>query len=586
MAGNLITVTDAGREALVALGNAGTSAHKIVEIGLATAAFVADRSMKALPNERKRIATFAGENVAPDTIHVTLKDDTADQYTLYGFGLYLENGVLAAVYGQATPIMEKSPQAMALLSADVQFTTIDAAQLVFGDAAFTNPPATAERQGVVELATITETIAGTDSQRAVTPAGLTATIAPAIAGKSDKGHKHAVADVDGLQRALDARLGVGGGEVSGNVHLKSTDTNSPKLILDANGYAPFIRSNSVAKTLEVINPANTAINASIDDNGVLSLPRGRPNWAGLTPWDSGNLKPYTKSGGELAGNAAFQTRTAYGKTAYQVLAPDGTGIGGAYAAWNSDRTPALQVDAPSSTAAYMGLRWTRWGGRSFAAIDAHEGGSDTSAPRIDFHLDGQAGAWKFGRTDITRGAGGTVYGTWNFDPGTKLNTGGGVMTGRLQMAPNGSYGEIGLRSTDGTFQYMRGRGGGGGMEWVNHAYNAVVANTDDGGSFWVGNLYSRGVLQAAGRVLAANGGGQLCEDGNLYGGVWGGYLSNWMANKANAGAQCQKSDRAHYFGTVNGQVHLPDPWCIDGLEDPMNARFGEIRIYGCWYRNQ
>jgi len=169
MAGNLITVTDAGREALVAPGNAGTSAHRIVEIGLATAAFVADRSMKALPNERKRITTFAGENVAPDTIHVTLKDDTADQFTLYGFGLYLENGVLAAAYGQTTPIMEKSPQAMVLLSADVQLTTIDAAQLVFGDASFTNPPATTERQGVVELATQAETDAGNDDTRAVTP---------------------------------------------------------------------------------------------------------------------------------------------------------------------------------------------------------------------------------------------------------------------------------------------------------------------------------------------------------------------------------------------------------------------------------
>ncbi|CAE6848581.1 hypothetical protein R75465_07050 [Paraburkholderia aspalathi] len=169
MAGNLITVTDAGRAALVAPGNTGTLAHKVVEIGLATAAFVVDKSLKALPNERKRITTFAGENIAADTIHVTLKDDTADQFTLYGFGLYLENGVLAAVYGQATPIMEKSPDAMLLLATDIQFTTIDAAALTFGDATFTNPPATTERQGVIELATQEEVNAGTDTVRALTP---------------------------------------------------------------------------------------------------------------------------------------------------------------------------------------------------------------------------------------------------------------------------------------------------------------------------------------------------------------------------------------------------------------------------------
>ncbi|WGS50853.1 phage tail protein [Paraburkholderia sp. D15] len=173
MIGSLINITDAGRAALVAPGNTGTSAHRIVEIGLGTGLFdAADRTLKKLPNELKRITTFGGENVAPDTIHVTLRDDTADQYALYGFGLYMENGVLFGAYCQKPedgPIMEKSPAAMLLLSADMQFATIDAAQLVFGDANFTNPPATTERQGVVELATQAEVDAGVDDVRAITP---------------------------------------------------------------------------------------------------------------------------------------------------------------------------------------------------------------------------------------------------------------------------------------------------------------------------------------------------------------------------------------------------------------------------------
>ncbi|VWD50063.1 putative phage tail protein [Burkholderia lata] len=164
-----IIITDAGRAALVAAGNGGTNAHQVVEIGLANAPFAADKGLTKLPNELKRIKSFGGANVAPDTIHTTLKDDTADQYSLYGFGLYLENGVLLASYGQATPIMEKSPAAMLLLSSDLQFATIDATQLVFGDASFLNPPATTERQGVVELATQAEVNAGADDARAVTP---------------------------------------------------------------------------------------------------------------------------------------------------------------------------------------------------------------------------------------------------------------------------------------------------------------------------------------------------------------------------------------------------------------------------------
>ncbi|CAD9217806.1 Phage tail protein [Burkholderia cenocepacia] len=164
-----IIITDAGRAALVAAGNGGTNAHQVAEIGLANAPFVADKGLTKLPNELKRIKSFGGANVAPDTIHTTLKDDSADQYSLYGFGLYLENGVLLAAYGQATPIMEKSPAALLLLSTDMQFATIDATQLVFGDASFLNPPATTERQGVVELATQGEVDAGSDDTRAITP---------------------------------------------------------------------------------------------------------------------------------------------------------------------------------------------------------------------------------------------------------------------------------------------------------------------------------------------------------------------------------------------------------------------------------
>ncbi|HHL4079619.1 phage tail protein [Burkholderia sp. A2] len=164
-----IIITDAGRAALVAAGNGGTNAHQVVEIGLANAPFVADKGLTKLPNELKRIKSFGGANVAPDTIHTTLKDDSADQYSLYGFGLYLDNGVLLAAYGQATPIMEKSPAALLLLSTDMQFATIDATQLVFGDASFLNPPATTERQGVVELATQGEVDAGGDDTRAITP---------------------------------------------------------------------------------------------------------------------------------------------------------------------------------------------------------------------------------------------------------------------------------------------------------------------------------------------------------------------------------------------------------------------------------
>lgn len=273
MAGTLITVTDVGRAALVAPGNDGTTAHKIVEIGLASAPFTADKAMKALPGERKRIKTFAGENVAADTIHVTLKDDTADQFTLYGFGLYLENGVLVATYGQATPIMEKSPEALLLLSADMQFASIDAAQLVFGDASFTNPPATTQRQGVIQLATQAEVNAGADAAKAVTPA----TLKPRLDTKADL----AGADFSGRVSTTDAfRLATapGGGSAQlapGNGDNASSTINNVALrSWFGIGFGPSIEGMSVPKAEYShwfdTRTGNTGFRGSLDVLGLVT----------------------------------------------------------------------------------------------------------------------------------------------------------------------------------------------------------------------------------------------------------------------------------------------------------------------------
>ena len=262
-----------------------------------------DKTLKVLPGERKRIATLAGDNVAADMIHVTLKDDTADQYTLYGFGLYFENGVLFGTYSQATPIMEKSPAAMLLLAADMAFKSIDTAQISFGDATFTNPPATTDRQGVVQLATNAEAMAGTDTQRAVTPAGLQSTLAPALATKSNVGHRHAIVEIDGLQSALDAKLNLSGGTMKGNVILSNST-----LALQNGNYTASMRADATG-IVGFLNQDLSAWNLQLSEAGVLSLPRARPNWAGgLIPWDTGNFNPNTrvaKTGGSMTGDLSI-----------------------------------------------------------------------------------------------------------------------------------------------------------------------------------------------------------------------------------------------------------------------------------------
>ena len=176
MSGLQITVTQAGRAALVNAANTGTLPVQITAIGVTPQAFTPAATHTALPGEIKRLPTFAGAVVADDTIHVTIRDDGPDTYTLRGFGLYLQDGTLFAVYSQAGVILEKSTQAMLLLAVDVRFVEVPATSLAFGDASFINPPATTEVQGVVELATAAETVAGGDSVRAVTPFGMKAAL--------------------------------------------------------------------------------------------------------------------------------------------------------------------------------------------------------------------------------------------------------------------------------------------------------------------------------------------------------------------------------------------------------------------------
>lgn len=169
-----ITITAAGYAALVNAQNTGTDSVLVSSIGVTEQAFdssdAAAEAMTSLPGELKQLTTFAGDAVADDTIHVTIRDDGSDTYTLRGFGLYLADGTLLAVYGQPESILEKSAQAMLLLAADIRFTDIDTTVLEFGDTNWTNPPATDQTPGVVQLATPAQAAAGVDGTRAMTPA--------------------------------------------------------------------------------------------------------------------------------------------------------------------------------------------------------------------------------------------------------------------------------------------------------------------------------------------------------------------------------------------------------------------------------
>lgn len=146
--------------------------------------------------------------------------------------------------------------------------------------------------------------------------------------------------------------------------------------------------------------------------------------------------------------------------------------------------------------------------------------------------------------------------------------------GNPQFGNGGTgYGEIELRSQDGTWNRMRGRAAGGGMEWVNHGYNSVIANMDDGGT-----LSLNGQLRAGGATLGT--------DGNLYMPWAGDWLSNQLNNRVWR-SQCQHDSGLAEFGSIvqgdsgHGEATCPNPWVMVGLR---GARW-ETVIRGIVLRN-
>ena len=163
----LFTMTDAGRQELVNANKTGTNKVEIVSVGLGSRYYVTSTSQTNITNEIKRLTTIGGKVVSPDTIHVTAKDDSKDEYVVHTIGLYTNKGTLFAVYSQEQAIINKASSTIALISSDIAIKTLDTKNITFGDIEFINPPATETVVGVARFANEQEIEAGTDDSLAV-----------------------------------------------------------------------------------------------------------------------------------------------------------------------------------------------------------------------------------------------------------------------------------------------------------------------------------------------------------------------------------------------------------------------------------
>jgi hypothetical protein len=460
-----LVVTNAGRAALVDAVNAGTFAVRIAAAGLSATAFTPLATAVALPGEFARINGVSGAAVDPATISLVIRDDSNAAYTLRALGLFLNDGTLFAIHSQPGAILEKSADSVALIVVDVRFADIDATMLTFGDANFLNPPATTSVQGVVELATDIETIAGDDAIRAATPAGIKAALDSRFgvgAASTFVRTLLTAASATAFRITLGLKSAALKDEGSGN-GLDADTLDGHQLRIGANAVTwpgvPFVQPDGVMEVGQRLD-FHAINNDPADATAFLGLSGSNFARNGNRLWDAGNdgagsgLDADLLDGQDGSFYSNIPARLGYtplnrgGDTLAGRLASSGnfggsgmsTGIGGLgeiEVRNNGTGAAMMSFHRQGQFAAYLGidtdnqLKVGGWSIGSFAYVLWHAG-NDGAGSGLDADLlDGQDGSFY---TNIAARLGYTPYNASN--PAGYINgINGGMVTGALGYTP-------------------------------------------------------------------------------------------------------------------------------------------------------
>lgn len=289
-------ITDAGRDALVDAEAAVTGPIEIATIGLTDTPFVMAPTLTAIPGQFKTLDTVAGQEVAPDVIHMTGYDTSADTYDVTGFGLYLTDGTLFAAYSNAGgPVLSKASLAYGLIAVDILFASDDASLITFSGGLFLYPPASETVQGIARFATQAEVDAvadGPDAYRAVvTDKTLRARLAAFFAV------------VTAALNAFAARTITGAGAAQGGGDLTANRTITVEQALEAD-----IEGTS---NLKVLTPSILGLVRSFTANGRFRLFGFEVKWGSFSAAANGPTTvtfPVAFSGGQCFAAIAWGDR--------------------------------------------------------------------------------------------------------------------------------------------------------------------------------------------------------------------------------------------------------------------------------------
>ena len=237
-----LVVTNAGRDALKNAAGNGTNALMIESVVLGNGRYTPDPGQSWIREEHHRLKTIAGTVTGSRSLHVTVRDESRERYSVFELGLVTSTGVLFAVYSQNDVIIEKAPGSTLLLSLDIELKDIDVKQIAFGDTSFINPAASTDIQGVVELATDDEARAGVDSIRAITPVSLHCVI-------NDKLNKLGSASSKNIEYF----------ELNGEAEKAKEDAIKASTLRDSSRRVGFVNDDKLNPYIEYFSPAGAEI---------------------------------------------------------------------------------------------------------------------------------------------------------------------------------------------------------------------------------------------------------------------------------------------------------------------------------------
>ncbi|WP_159977785.1 MULTISPECIES: hypothetical protein [unclassified Novosphingobium] len=220
MAALALKLTDAGLAAVQ--GASGADPVLLSHLGLTVTPFDYAPTLTALPGEFKRIEVASGVAASPNVTHLTAYDTSADNWSITGFGLFMDDGVLFAVYTSPDIFMTKAELAFGLMAFDIAFDSDLAANIEYGNAVFAYPPASETMRGVARLARQARVDAALDGEddadTIVTPKTLRARLSAVLSTVNASLNALSTALDNGLEtlrqrRIVGAGLIVGGGDL-------------------------------------------------------------------------------------------------------------------------------------------------------------------------------------------------------------------------------------------------------------------------------------------------------------------------------------------------------------------------------------